>query len=134
MGVHENVKLILLCDTKDFNGERNPVIVILPRTSMFDRFPGEYVSYRVISPFPQSPKMRMRLVKGEGSANERNIVGVEELVGNVGRDIGILWILGFTGDIDSSQGNLAIVRILEGLAIDAKSERAHDQQRWLVLC
>lgn len=80
MGVHENIKLILLCYAENFDGKGNPLIVILPGTRMFDSFPSENVPNCVISPFPKSFEVQMCIFEGKGTSNKRNIVGFEELV------------------------------------------------------
>jgi hypothetical protein len=82
MGVHEHIKLILLCYAENFDGEGNPLVIILPRTRMLDSFPSEDISNCVISPFTKSFEVHMGILEGKGTSNKRNIVTFEELVGN----------------------------------------------------
>jgi hypothetical protein len=50
MRVHKNVKLILLCDAKDIDGEIKPFLVIDTRSRMFNGFPGKDITNGIIAP------------------------------------------------------------------------------------
>ena len=122
MRVHEDVELVGLGDAEHLHGEVNPFIIIDTRTFMFNRLPGEQISDGIVAPFPQTGEVGVGVVKGEGSTDEGDVIGIEESVGDVGGGIRIPRILAFTSYIDPTKRHLSILRVSKGLAIhpDAK--------------
>jgi len=89
MGIHEDVKAIALGDSQNLDRVLNEFLIVLARSSRLDRLPHEHVSNRVES-VPLDPrKVHMRIVLRKRPLVEIDIVAVEKLVLDVGRNIGV---------------------------------------------
>lgn len=77
--IHENVEIVLLGDTKNSDGEIDPMLIVDFRTSVFNCLPSEDISNGVVSPFSETLEMYVGIFQGERPSHERYVL-FEELL------------------------------------------------------
>lgn len=121
MRVHEYVESIALRYAKNFDREADPLVIVYSWTGMFDCLPSEYVSNGIVSPFSQFAKVMVCILERKRTTDEGNVICIEEVLGDVGGDLRMLWVFGISSDIDASQGDLTVLRVAEPVSVYLQS-------------
>jgi len=126
MRIHENVKAIILSNPQHLNCMLDPFLIVFPRASRLDSLPRKEITDGVVPAALQPREVEVRLLLGEGSARELDIVAIEEVVGHMGRRMRLARILAVTGDIDTPQDHLSTLCVAEFAIFDYKAEGRHN--------
>lgn len=118
MRVHEDHKVILLGFPEDLNGIVDPFLIVDARALCFYGFPGEDVSDSVVAAIPETLEMDVRVLKEERSADEGDVVAVEEALCDAGGEVWFGGELCVCGGVDAAEGYLAVVFVFEVGAVD----------------
>jgi hypothetical protein len=125
MRVHEDIETKLFCFAEHSDGMLYPLLVISPWPSMLYRLPSVDVSDGVVAPAAQPGEVGGSILYREGSVYERDVIAVEEAVGNVGGLVGGRGELGVGGAVDAVESDLAVLVVAEGPPFDAQTKGRH---------
>jgi len=125
MRIHEDIESILLCYSEQRDCVLYPFVVIFARSRMLNRFPREDISDGGVAPSSQPRKMGVRIIDGEGTANEGDAVAVEEVLSDVRGLIGYGRKFGVARDVYSMEDDFSILSVAKPLTVDAESKGSH---------
>lgn len=95
---------------------------------MLNGLPCENIPYGVEAPTSQPRKMHVRVLKRKRPANEGDAVTFEKVLRLVRWDARSFGVFSIASDIDSSYGDLPVIRVPESIARDSEPRRAHLEQ------
>jgi hypothetical protein len=120
MWIHEDFETILLGDSQDLNGMIYEVFVVFTGPSVLQRFPGEKISYGVVSPALESGEMLVCVSYAARAIDKADIVAVEEGLRDVRWYIGMGGKFHISSEVDAVKHNLPVPCIPKAMAIDPK--------------
>jgi hypothetical protein len=100
---------MLPCCSKNLNGIVDPIIIINARSGMLNCLPGEDIPDCIVAPPPQFSKVQIRIFQRKRLTDERNVVRIEKVIGNVRGDIWKSWVLGIPSNIDPPYRDLPVM-------------------------
>ena len=83
MGIHKDIKSVVLCRPQHLDRLVDPCLVVDPRAGCLDGLPGEDVADGVVAAPFQAGEVEVRLLLWKGPADETDMVAIEEIVGHV---------------------------------------------------
>lgn len=92
---------------------------------MLERFPGEDVADGVEAPSSETREVGMCFGQGKWAVDERDMVAIEELIADVGGQVGRSGEFGVGSDVDAVEDDLAVVSITEQRPVDSEAVIGH---------
>jgi hypothetical protein len=101
VGIHEDVETIVFGNAQYAYCVLDKGLVVLSRPLMLDGLPCEDIPYGVVPPGSQPCEVSGGIIQGKGSVHKRNIVAVEEVLRDMGRDVRRGREFGIGGAVDA---------------------------------
>jgi hypothetical protein len=118
MGVHEDIKAILLRQSQNLNRMADPFLVVLSGASMFYGFPRKDVSDCVVSPSPQAGEVYVGVFGSKGLAHKGDIVTIKEVFDNVRGLVRRFGKFGVGSNVYAMEYYFAIVAVAEAATLN----------------